>query len=118
MAFTTSPKNRNHGILSVGLTLIGLILSLSSPAHLSAQEVGATLFGTITDAGGASVPDASVTVNDPPMYAATVLAETFANCGIRVTGNATRDRTAKQALGSSPADHPSFSCHIPITNSS
>src|SRR2546428_1556772 len=65
MAFTTSPRNRNHGILSVGLILMGLILSLSSPAHLLAQEVGATLFGTITDTAGATVPEATVTVTNP-----------------------------------------------------
>src|SRR5438093_2740445 len=45
--------------------LVGLIfLAFESPSA-SAQEVGATLFGTVTDAAGASVPDAAVTITNP-----------------------------------------------------
>lgn len=39
----------------------------------------------------------SVTVHDPPMFAATVMSETFAANGIAVSGRVTRDRTMRQA---------------------
>ena len=45
----------------------------------------------------------SVTVHDPAMYAATVLAETLRGNGVRVTGEPARDRTARAALNLSPA---------------
>ncbi len=47
------------------LVLVGAILLASTPSISLAQEVGATLFGTITDAAGASVPDATVTATAP-----------------------------------------------------
>ena len=63
--------------------LVGLIfLAFESPSA-SAQEVGATLFGTVTDAAGASVPDASVTVNDP-LTGKTVTVTTQTNGGYSV----------------------------------
>lgn len=37
----------------------------------------------------------SVTIHDPPMFAATVLAETLAGNGVQVTGQVRRDRTAQ-----------------------
>ena len=40
----------------------------------------------------------SVTVHDPSMYAATVLAETLRKSGIKVQGEALRDRTIRQSL--------------------
>src|SRR6185436_13520935 len=38
----------------------------------------------------------SVTVHDPPMFAGRVLAETLRANGVRVSGTAVRDRTARQ----------------------
>ena len=38
----------------------------------------------------------SITIHDPPMFAATVLSETIAANGIKVTGVVKRDRTARQ----------------------
>ncbi|HEY7087689.1 MAG TPA: D-alanyl-D-alanine carboxypeptidase/D-alanyl-D-alanine-endopeptidase [Tepidisphaeraceae bacterium] len=50
----------------------------------------------------------SVTIHDPPMFAATVLAETLRVCGIRVNGEVKRDRTIRGTLaGVSPATGPS-----------
>ncbi|MCC7350238.1 MAG: D-alanyl-D-alanine carboxypeptidase/D-alanyl-D-alanine-endopeptidase [Phycisphaerales bacterium] len=40
----------------------------------------------------------SVTMHDPPMYAATVLSETIRNAGIAVTGTVQRDRTIRTTL--------------------
>jgi len=45
----------------------------------------------------------SVTIHDPPMFAATVLAETLKNNGIHVTGEVRRDRTIRSSLaGAAP----------------
>jgi D-alanyl-D-alanine carboxypeptidase/D-alanyl-D-alanine-endopeptidase (penicillin-binding protein 4) len=45
------------------------------------------------------------TIHDPPLYAGTVLADTFESMGIRVTGQVQRNRTMRQQkLKSSPAD--------------
>jgi D-alanyl-D-alanine carboxypeptidase/D-alanyl-D-alanine-endopeptidase (penicillin-binding protein 4) len=55
-----------------------------------------------------SVP-VSVTVHDPAMYAATVLAETLTGNGITMSGQVKRDRTIRQALGdkwTQPATNP------------
>ena len=41
----------------------------------------------------------SVTVNDPPMYAASVLAETFKSEGVKITGTVRRDRTVRASIG-------------------
>jgi D-alanyl-D-alanine carboxypeptidase/D-alanyl-D-alanine-endopeptidase (penicillin-binding protein 4) len=54
----------------------------------------------------------SVTVNDPSMFAATVLSETLAANGVRVTGQVIRDRTIRATLSSTnisaaPATKPS-----------
>lgn len=45
--------------------------------------------------GTYSVP-VSVTIHDPPLFAATVLADTLATAGIKVTGSVRRDRTIRQ----------------------
>lgn len=44
---------------------------------------------------GSSPTVQAVTIHDPPMYAATVLAETLAARGVRVTGQVKRDRTIR-----------------------
>jgi D-alanyl-D-alanine carboxypeptidase/D-alanyl-D-alanine-endopeptidase (penicillin-binding protein 4) len=51
-----------------------------------------------------SVNPISVTVNDPALYAATVLSETLADEGITVTGTVQRDRTAHEKAEQSPSD--------------
>jgi D-alanyl-D-alanine carboxypeptidase/D-alanyl-D-alanine-endopeptidase (penicillin-binding protein 4) len=50
----------------------------------------------------------SVTINDPPMFAATVLEEVIESSGIRVTGEVLRDRTIRQnlSIGPSPTSAP------------
>lgn len=40
----------------------------------------------------------SVTIHDPPMYAATVMSETMQNAGITVSGSVQRDRTIRTTL--------------------
>ena len=86
MTFTKSLKgSRVSGVLVVAIILTGLVLLLSNPHRFFAQEVGATLFGTVTDAAGASVPDANVTVTDPTT-GKTVTATTQNNGGYVVTG--------------------------------
>jgi D-alanyl-D-alanine carboxypeptidase/D-alanyl-D-alanine-endopeptidase (penicillin-binding protein 4) len=42
----------------------------------------------------------SVTIHDPPMYAATVLAETLQSNGITMTGQVKRDRTIRDSVSS------------------
>ena len=44
--------------------LTALALLLSGCPELQGQEVGATLYGTVTDPGGATVPEASVTITN------------------------------------------------------
>src|SRR5439155_13326137 len=47
------------------LTLLaGLNLLFLCPTNASAQEVGASLFGRVTDPAGAAVPEASVTITN------------------------------------------------------
>jgi D-alanyl-D-alanine carboxypeptidase/D-alanyl-D-alanine-endopeptidase (penicillin-binding protein 4) len=46
---------------------------------------------------------ASVTIEDPPMFAATVLAETLHQGGVRVSGLAMRDRTVRDQHAKDPA---------------
>ena len=47
----------------------------------------------------------SVTIHNPPLYAATVLAETLAAAGIQVTGKVASDRTVRAALCSHASAH-------------
>src|SRR5438034_5831157 len=42
----------------------------------------------------------SVTIHDPPMFAATVLAETLSASGVLVSGRVQRDRTIRATIGS------------------
>lgn len=70
-----------------------------------------------TDA--ANVEPISVTIHDPPMFAATVLAETLKSSGIRVTGSVKRDRTIRASLAagaSGPATWVPLAVHsTPLT---
>ena len=50
-----------------------------------------------------SVNPISVTVHDPAMYAATVFAETLSSNGVKVTGETTRDRTARYRSTKDPS---------------
>ncbi len=59
----TSLRSLKYSSTFAVLMVISAVLS--TRVQLQAQEVGATLFGTVTDAGGASVPGANVTVSDP-----------------------------------------------------
>ena len=52
-----------------------------------------SLTGQVPGRGGARV---SATIDDPPLYAATVLSETMAAAGVKVGGKVRRDRTARQ----------------------
>ncbi len=54
---------------------------------------------------------ASVTIHDPPMFAATVLKETLESAGIQVTGDVIRDREAKTARKKSPKLWPVIAIH-------
>ncbi|MGH7176730.1 MAG: D-alanyl-D-alanine carboxypeptidase/D-alanyl-D-alanine endopeptidase [Tepidisphaeraceae bacterium] len=49
------------------------------------------------EASVSSVQPVRVTVHDPPLFAATVLAETLAGCGVKVSGTVVRDRTIRQS---------------------
>jgi D-alanyl-D-alanine carboxypeptidase/D-alanyl-D-alanine-endopeptidase (penicillin-binding protein 4) len=51
------------------------------------------------------------TIHDPPMYAATVFAETIAASGIPVTGAVARDRTVTQQRQKAPGDWKVVSIH-------
>jgi len=84
MTFPKSQKDcRSFRILAAISILIAFCFSLSIPTPLLAQEVGATLFGTVTDAGGASVPEAAITVHDP-QTGKTVTVTTQTNGGYSV----------------------------------
>ncbi len=48
-----------------GAVLPGLFFFLLSVQTCSAQEVGATLFGTVIDPAGAAIPDATIVVSNP-----------------------------------------------------
>jgi D-alanyl-D-alanine carboxypeptidase/D-alanyl-D-alanine-endopeptidase (penicillin-binding protein 4) len=53
----------------------------------------------------------SVTVNDPPMFAATVLSETLAANGVKVTGKVQRDRTIRDSLEKSDGKWSALAVH-------
>jgi len=63
MRTRTSEKLCNGPAVREALWVIVVCLLLVG--HGAAQEVGATLFGTVTDPAGAAVPGASVTVTNP-----------------------------------------------------
>jgi D-alanyl-D-alanine carboxypeptidase/D-alanyl-D-alanine-endopeptidase (penicillin-binding protein 4) len=48
----------------------------------------------------------SVTIHDPPMFAGTVLAETFAANGVKVTGTVQRDGSIRDSLNGKPTTNP------------
>lgn len=49
------------------------------------------------------VEPVSIPINDPPMFAATVLSETLTRSGVAVSGSVSRDRTARQRYIADPA---------------
>ncbi|HEY1629204.1 MAG TPA: D-alanyl-D-alanine carboxypeptidase/D-alanyl-D-alanine-endopeptidase [Tepidisphaeraceae bacterium] len=53
----------------------------------------------------------SVTINDPPMFAATVLCETLAANGVKVTGKVERDRTIRNSLEKSDGTWSALAVH-------
>ena len=55
-----------------------------------------TVFGEIDQTLGNPI---SVPIEDPPMYAATVLSETLARSGVSVTGEVRRDRAVRERYG-------------------
>lgn len=57
-----------------------------------------TLSGSVTKS-----VQASITIHDPPLYAATVAAETLAANGVSVTGSIGRDRTSRQRYATADA---------------
>src|SRR5712692_7030935 len=54
-----------RGLSKLATLLVGLVLLLLSAAPGSAQQVSATLFGTVTDPGGAAIPEATVMALNP-----------------------------------------------------
>ena len=60
-----------------------------------------TLSGQTPGRGTAEV---SVTIHDPPLYAATVLSDTLIANGIKMTGGVKRDRTVRRAREKAPAN--------------
>lgn len=64
-----------------------------------AMEPGTRAINLRGTSPGSRVP-ISVTIDDPPMFAATVLSETLAKAGITMTGTVQRDRSVRQALAS------------------
>ena len=58
----------------------------------------------------------SVTIHDPPMYAATVLSETLASHGVQVTGQVQRERTHRAEQQKSPGKYRLVAVHeTPLT---
>jgi len=53
------------GLSKLATLLVGLVFVLLSAAPVSAQQVSATLFGTVTDPAGAAIPEATVTALNP-----------------------------------------------------
>lgn len=70
---------------------------LSIPREPESNTV--SLHGTI-----AGSCQASITIHDPSLYSATVLAETLVNNGINVTGGVGRDRSTRQRYAAATAD--------------
>lgn len=61
--------------------------------------------GNTVSLSGSVAPkaQASITIHDPPMYAATVAAETLLNSGIRITGGIGRDRDSRRRYAAADA---------------
>src|SRR5437764_14935159 len=53
----------------------------------------------------------SVTIHDPPLFGATVLADTLASHGIQVTGTVKRERTHRQEQQHSPGKYRPVAVH-------
>lgn len=90
VSYTTNPQTRY-------VTIQNTCIGSSENAVVLDRQRGANnilLRGTCPS-GEALV---GVTIHDPALYAATVLAETFAANGIRVTGVVARDRTIRSQL--------------------
>lgn len=90
-SFTTDPPTQ---YVSVTNTCVGgernaVVLNRTDGANRIA-------LGGTCPSGGSSI--ALITVHDPAMYAATVLAETFSANGVRIAGPVLRDRTLRLAI--------------------
>lgn len=95
--YVTNPATRYATIRNICVTGRQNAIWLSRPA--GGNEI--TLRG---EASRSTEVPVSVTIHDPPMYAATVLSETIQNAGIAVAGSVQRDRTIRAMLAGPAAD--------------
>lgn len=87
--YTTEPPTKYVAVRNTCLT--GTRNAVSLGRRIGTNEI---ILSGETDAD--SYEPISVTIHDPPLFAAAVLAETLAGNGVAVTGAAGRDRTARE----------------------
>src|SRR6202162_3779325 len=79
------------------LTFVALILSMSISVPVHAQVTGGTFTGTITDASGAAVPSARVTISNTATGITTTTAPTLLPGTYDITASAPGFSTAVQS---------------------
>jgi D-alanyl-D-alanine carboxypeptidase/D-alanyl-D-alanine-endopeptidase (penicillin-binding protein 4) len=108
VSFITDPPTRYFSVKN------SCVSGSSDSIWLSRQADNNELILRGTASESNSVP-VSVTIHDPPMYAATVLAESLRDAGIPV-GSVERDRTVRASYHSNPGEWQLLAAHqTPLT---
>jgi len=95
VGYTMNPDTRYASVRNLAVTGEDKGVGVSRPPNRN----DLTLRGEIGQSLGKPI---SVPIQDPPMFAATVLSETLAKNGIAVTGTPTRDRSVRDRFSAEP----------------
>jgi serine-type D-Ala-D-Ala carboxypeptidase/endopeptidase (penicillin-binding protein 4) len=91
VTYTTSPATRY-------ITISNVCATGEKNAVWLARQLGGNSIILRGETNASNREPIAVTVHDPPMYAATVLAETFRAAGIRIDGQVVRDTSIRQQV--------------------
>ncbi|HEY8665663.1 MAG TPA: D-alanyl-D-alanine carboxypeptidase/D-alanyl-D-alanine-endopeptidase [Tepidisphaeraceae bacterium] len=97
VAFTTSPATHYA-------TIENSCLTGNKNAIWLSRQPGTNTIVLRGEADASNQVPASVTIQDPPMFAATVLAETVGAAGVKISGKVARDRTLRAAFSKAGED--------------
>jgi D-alanyl-D-alanine carboxypeptidase/D-alanyl-D-alanine-endopeptidase (penicillin-binding protein 4) len=96
VAYTMNPDTRYANVRNLAITGEDKGVGVSRPPNKN----DLTLRGEIAQSLGKPI---SVPIQDPPMFAATVLAEALGKNGVAVTGTTTRDRGVRERYSADPS---------------